>query len=134
MKNPSTPLRIKKKVLVADDDPGIVDVLQIILEEANYDVTTTTNGHTIPIAQKLHPDLILLDVWMSGEDGREICKYLKSQRSTKSIPIIMISATRDLAESAKNAGAESFIAKPFQMDDLLAKVAQYVAGGTNART
>lgn len=119
---------MKKKILVADDDPGIVDALQIMLEEADYEVSTTTNGHTVRKVKEELPDVILLDVWMSGEDGRDICKYLKSQDSTKNIPIIMISATRDLAESAKKAGAEDFITKPFQMDDLLAKIAQYSRG------
>lgn len=114
----------KKKIMVADDDPGIVDAIQIMLEDADYEVETTMNGQTVRKVKEELPDVILLDVWMSGEDGREICKYLKSQDSTKHIPIIMISATRDLAESAKNAGAEDFIAKPFQMDQLLAKIAK----------
>lgn len=126
---------MKKKILVADDDPAIVDCLQIMLEDADYEVSTTTNGETVSKVKKELPDVILLDVWMSGEDGREICRYLKSQENTKGIPIIMISATRDLAESAKKAGAEDFITKPFQMDQLLAKVAQYAKGGDmNART
>lgn len=113
---------MKKKILVADDDPGIVDALQIMLEDANYIVKTAVNGQTIRGVKKEKPDLILLDVWMSGEDGREICKYLKGNDVTKNIPIIMISATRDLEESSKKAGAEDFIAKPFQMNDLLRKV------------
>ena len=125
---------MKKKVLVADDDPAIVDCLQIMLEDANYDVAITSNGQTIALAKSFHPNVILLDIWMSGQDGRDICKYLKKQADTKTIPILMISATRDLEQSAKNAGAEDFITKPFQMDQLLAKVAQYVGGNTNART
>ena len=125
---------MRKKVLVADDDPAIVDCLQIMLEDVDYDVATTSNGQTIALAKIFHPNVILLDIWMSGQDGRDICKYLKKQADTKSIPIIMISATRDLAQSAKNAGAEDFITKPFQMDDLLKKVAQYVGGNTNVRT
>ena len=116
----------KKKVMIADDDPGILDALTIMLEDSGYEVETTTNGSTVQNMKEELPDLLLLDVWMSGEDGRDICKYLKKQADTKSIPIIMISATRDLAQSAKNAGAEDFITKPFQMDYLLAKVAQYV--------
>ncbi|MBA3723390.1 MAG: response regulator [Candidatus Levybacteria bacterium] len=117
---------MKKKILVADDDPAIVDCLQIMLEEADYEVKTTTDGETVRMVKKELPDVILLDIWMSGEDGRDICRYLKSQNQTKRIPIIMISATRDLAESAKKAGAEDFLTKPFQMNDLLTKVAKYI--------
>src|SRR5258708_38816775 len=115
-----------KRILVADDDPAIVDCLQIILEEANYVVETASNGDTIPKVKRFQPDLILLDVWMSGEDGRTICKNLKSQEQTKHIPIIMISATSYIEESTKKAGAEDFLPKPFQMNELLARVEKFV--------
>ena len=119
-------LLMGKKILVADDDPAIVDCLQIILEDANYIVETSSNGDTIPKVKLFKPDLILLDVWMSGEDGRNICRYLKSQEKTKHIPIIMISATSYIEESTRKAGAEDFIPKPFQMDELLERVERYV--------
>jgi len=115
-----------KKILVADDDPAIIDCLQIILEEANYVVETASNGDTIPKVKQFHPDLILLDVWMSGEDGRTICKTLKSQQQTKNIPIIMISATSYIEESTRKAGAEDFIPKPFHMEELLDRVGRYI--------
>lgn len=115
-----------KKILIADDDPAILDCLQIILEDAEYKVETSANGDTIPKVKRFKPDLILLDVWMSGEDGRSICKYLKNQSATKNIPIIMISATSYIEESARKAGAEDFLPKPFQMNDLLTKVEQYI--------
>ena len=112
----------KKKILVADDDPSILEAIQLILEDSGYEVVTTVNGETIYQMEKEYPDLLLLDIWMSGQDGREICKYLKNNPLTKHIPIIMISASRDIIESAKKAGADDFLAKPFQMDDLLQKV------------
>jgi CheY-like chemotaxis protein len=59
---------------------------------------------------------------MSGEDGRDICKKLKQDPLTKNIPVIMISASRDIKESAMEAGADDFLAKPFEMDDLLKKI------------
>lgn len=117
---------MNKKILVADDDPAILDCLQIILEDANYTVETSANGDTIPKIERFKPDLILLDVWMSGQDGRTICRQLKSKEITKNIPIIMISATSYIEESTREAGAEDFLPKPFQMDDLLMKVEQYV--------
>lgn len=115
-----------KKILIADDDPAILDCMQIILEEANYTVKTSSNGDTLPKIRQFMPDLVLLDVWMSGEDGRNVCKQLKSENNTKHIPVIMISATSYIEESTKEAGAEDFIPKPFHIMDLLHKVEQYI--------
>lgn len=111
-----------KKILVADDDPAICDAVQFMLEEEGYFVDTTVNGETILKMEKDYPDLLMLDIWMSGQDGRDICKYLKKKTVTKRIPIIMVSASRDIEESAKESGADDFLAKPFKMDDLLDKI------------
>ncbi|MDQ3076903.1 MAG: response regulator transcription factor [bacterium] len=115
-----------KKILVADDDPAILDAIKIILEMEGYEVDTTVNGATIAKMFEEPPHLLLLDIWMSGQDGRDICKALKAQNSTKHIPIIMISASRDISQSAKDAGADDFITKPFEMDNLLTKIKQHV--------
>lgn len=117
---------MKKKIIVADDDKDIVAVLTMMLEEAGYEVRSTANGHTAQMVRDFLPDLLLLDIWMAGVDGRDVCKYLKSQKLTKHIPIIMISANQDIKKIAREAKADDFIAKPFDMDKLLAKVAQYV--------
>lgn len=111
--------RSRRSILVADDDPGIVDALQMILEYEGYDVMTTLDGKMIYSLNKNYPDLMLLDIWMSGVDGRNICKYVKKSIDTKNIPVIMISASRDVAQSARDAGADDFLAKPFQVEDLL---------------
>lgn len=118
---------MKKKILVADDDAAIVDAIQLILEDADYKVETTLNGEDVIKMNKNYPHLILLDIWMSGQDGRTICKYLKSRKSTKNIPIIMISANRDTSQIAKTAGADDFITKPFEIDELLTKVKKYLS-------
>lgn len=117
---------MKKKILVADDDPAILDAISMILEDAGYYVETTANGETIKSMHVNLPDLLLLDIWMSGHDGREICKELKSQKRTRKIPIVMISASKDADEMAKKAGADDFIAKPFDIDELLERVEKYV--------
>jgi CheY-like chemotaxis protein len=117
----------KKKILVADDDPGILDALQIMLEDNDYDVAVTIDGQSIYKMEKDFPDLLLLDIWMSGLDGREICRYLKKSELTRSIPIIMISANRDTEKIAKEAGADDFLAKPFEMEILLKKIAKYIS-------
>lgn len=115
-----------KKILVADDDPAIVDAMQMILEDAGYLVNTTLDGETVLQLEKELPDLLLLDIWMSGQDGREIAKILKHQDHTKHIPIVMISASKDIEKSAKEAGANDFLPKPFEMDDLIQMVQKYI--------
>src|SRR5437588_10273058 len=117
-----------KKILVVDDDPDILDALQFMLEDAGYEVKTTEKGE---YAENLHntnselPDVIILDVLLSGKDGRLICQKLKSQEETKRIPIIMMSAHPDAKRSVTVVGADDFLAKPYDVDDLLAKIAKY---------
>lgn len=114
-----------KKILVADDDPAICDSIKMMLELEGFEVDTTVNGQTIYKMEKDFPDLLLLDIWMSGQDGREICKYLKKEELTRHIPIIMVSASRDVRKSAQDSGADDFIEKPFEQEDLLKKIMKF---------
>jgi DNA-binding response OmpR family regulator len=117
-----------RRLLVVDDEPDILEFLQIILEEEGYEVVTSDKGEYL---EQLHngglPHLILVDVLLSGKDGREIVKFLKSQEETKHIPIIMFSAHPSAAETARQAGADDFLAKPFDIDVLLARIARFFA-------
>ncbi len=116
----------KKKILVADDDQGIVDAIKLMLETVGYDVATTVDGETVLKLKEELPDLLLLDIWMSGQDGRDICRYLKGREDTKRIPVIMISANKDTETIAKQVGADDFVSKPFEMDELLEKIERLV--------
>lgn len=118
-----------KKILVVDDDPDILDAIQFVLDDAGYTVTTTEKGEYAENLRDTNgglPDLIVLDVLLSGKDGRLICKRLKSQASTRHIPIVMISAHPGAEHSVKEVGADDFLAKPFEVDVLLEKVARYL--------
>src|SRR5690348_14834786 len=95
-----------KRILVAEDDPDILDVLRLILEEGGYAVETTTDGAALRDFPKGYPDLILLDIWMSGWDGRDICRALKSREAISKIPILLVSANRDTEQIARDAGAD----------------------------
>ncbi len=112
---------------MVDDDPDILDFLEVILEDEGYIVLTTSKGEYV---EQLHngglPNLILLDVFLSGKDGRHIVKQLKSQDETKHIPVIMFSAHPGAKETALASGADDFLAKPFEIDDLLEKVTKYL--------
>ncbi len=117
---------MSKKILIADDDPGIGDMLQMMLEEAGYDVEIQEDGHAVQQMQRPFPDLLFLDIRLSGTDGRSICRYLKSQETTHTLPIILLSADKSIRKIAKEAGADGFLAKPFEMDEMLALVATYL--------
>ena len=122
------------KILVADDDPAIVESTTLILEEFGYEVDSTVDGQTIYKMEKKLPDLLLLDIWMSGQDGRKICKYLKNDKLTKHIPVIMISASRDVRKSTLEAGADDFLAKPFEMDSLLEKISKWIGENPSGKS
>ncbi|WP_345955179.1 response regulator transcription factor [Mucilaginibacter sp. PAMB04168] len=111
-----------KRILIADDDPGIVDAVEMILEFYGYEVSSTYNGIDVLAIQDDYPDVLVLDIWMSGCDGRDICKELKSKADTRHIPVLMVSASKDIKESALEAGANDFLAKPFDMEELVSKI------------
>src|SRR5947209_13980907 len=116
-----------KKILVVDDDPGILDALKLTLEDAGCEVTTTEKGEYAENLRDTNgglPDVIILDVLLSGKDGRIICQKLKSREDTQHIPILMISAHPTVKQSVQAVGADGFLAKPFEIDELLAKVAE----------
>jgi CheY-like chemotaxis protein len=116
----------KKKIMVVDDDAGIVQALQLILEDEGYEVTIIMDGQVVKDMEADVPDLLLLDIWMSGLDGRDICRHLKSRDRTRNLPIILCSANRDTENIAKEAGADGFLTKPFELDDLLGIVAAFI--------
>jgi DNA-binding response OmpR family regulator len=116
-----------KKIMIADDDPGIVDAIELMLTYEGYEVKTTSNGATFSEVKKNNPDLVLLDIWMSGEDGREICRKIKATKQTKAIPVIIISASKDIERSAIDSGADGFLEKPFEMNELLDKIKSLLA-------
>ncbi|SFS74219.1 response regulator transcription factor [Mucilaginibacter polytrichastri] len=112
-----------KKILIADDDPGIVDAVEMMLNFYGYDVSSTYDGRdALKLSGEELPDLFLLDIWMSGVDGRDICRQLKGNEHTRNIPVLMISASNDIDASARHAGADDFMTKPFDMQQLIDKI------------
>jgi len=111
-----------KRIFIADDDEAIVDSTTLMLEVMGYNVAYTHNGAEVSEAVLTKPDLLLLDIWMSGIDGRDVCRKVKANPETKGIPVLMISASRDIRDSALASGADDFLEKPFEMDALLEKI------------
>jgi two-component system alkaline phosphatase synthesis response regulator PhoP len=120
------------RILVVDDDEGIIEVVQIVLESEGYEVQTSMNGDFLQHLPEHLPDLILLDVLLSGNDGRVICKSLKSNSITRHIPVIMLSAHSDASKVADGSGADDFLEKPFDVDVLIAMVAKHLSASQPA--
>lgn len=110
-----------------EDDLGIIEVTKIILEDAGYQVATIENPHQIKqLILKEQPDLILMDIWIADQNGADLVKYFKGHQKTKNIPIVMLSAKQDGSDTAKSCGANDFLAKPFDIADLLEKIKKYI--------
>ena len=113
------------KILIADDERDIRDLVAFALRFAGYEVLTTSNGEeAVRAVLKDAPDLILLDVRMPRMTGYEACRQIKEQPGTQDIPIVFLSAKGQEAEvnAGLQLGAVEYIVKPFSPDDLLTRV------------
>ena len=111
------------KVLVVDDEQQIRDLLSDFLKGQGYEVIVASGGEeAIKLAEAENPQLILLDVVMPGIDGIETCKRLKSQDTTRLIPVIVSTAFRDMLGEAVEAGADDFLTKPFHLLEVAIRV------------
>ena len=109
-----------KKILVVDDDVDILTVVQLVLDTNGFDVEAISNWKLIySRIDTFKPDLILLDVSLGNQDGRNLCKQIKSSEEIKNIPIILFSANHNVQKSINECGANSFIAKPFDLKNLI---------------
>lgn len=112
-----------KKVLIIDDNEDIVAMLKTMLEMKGYNVYIKLNvtGLEESISDIL-PDLIIMDMLLSSVDGRTVCKSLKNDKRFASIPVLMISAHPSAQEKCLDAGADLYLAKPFDMKDFFSTV------------
>jgi DNA-binding response OmpR family regulator len=107
----------------------MLEIMAFILISKGYEVVALPNGDNVLNSILFnHPDLVILDAVMPGMDGREICKLLKLNRSTRQLPVIMCSAEDDIDESFKQKGApDDVLHKPFDTEELLTKVEMQLA-------
>jgi DNA-binding response OmpR family regulator len=117
----------RKKIVVADDDSDILEVINLILNVKGYDVKTEKNAENLLTMKEDLPDLLLLDIWMSGVDGRDICRQLKSRQETKDLPVIMLSANIDIKNMSVDCGATDYLAKPFDINELVGIIEKHTA-------
>lgn len=120
--------KIMKKVFIVDDDEAILEALQVALESSGYIVETESDGNKVEerVAES-QPDLVLLDLLLSGMDGGELAASLKRNTKTSEIPLILLSAHPNASESARVSGVDDFMPKPFDVEDLIGKIQKYTA-------
>lgn len=122
--NASLDLR-KSRVMVVDDEPRNVKLLDALIRPLNYEVVKATNGEeALSLVKKADPDLILLDIMMPGMDGYEVCRRLKGNEATRLIPVILVTALDDLEAKVKGieVGADDFLTKPPNKAELTARI------------
>ncbi|MFL5772785.1 MAG: PleD family two-component system response regulator [Flavisolibacter sp.] len=111
------------KILIIDDDPDVRTVMSHLMKQQGYDVSTASGREeALAALRQFRPSVVLLDVLLSGSDGRELCKEIKSSDQWKHITVIMFSAHPGAAENIESFGADDFISKPLNTDILLEKV------------
>ncbi len=114
----------KSRILVVDDEPLNVEILQEMLSQ-DYEIVGAYSGNeALEKVEKTFPDLILLDVMMPGMNGYEVCKQLKGKEKTRSIPIVMVTALKEREDRIKaiEADVDDFLSKPVDMNELNARV------------
>jgi DNA-binding response OmpR family regulator len=123
------------RILVIEDNQDVLDAILSILEYSGYIAKGLTrfNDNMFEMLESEPFSLIIMDVVLSGNDGRELISKFKNNKITKDVPVLMISAYPNVEYSSKMAGADGFIPKPFGIDELLEKVESYIDKTTNRK-
>lgn len=106
------------KLLVIEDDEGVRWMLELLLNYNGHEVIFAKNGSVLEELTLMKPDMIFLDEWLCLEKGSDLCRKLKGNPDTVHIPVILISAMMSLEGFSKQAGADGYIRKPFDLEEL----------------
>ena len=121
---------MKKKILIVEDEPNISKLVKFIIEKHGFEVLQAFVGiEGIELAKKEKPHLIVLDVMMPNMDGFEVAENLTQMDETKDIPILMLSSAAQYKDKVKGieSGAIDYITKPFDKDELISKIKEYIS-------
>lgn len=123
---------VKKRILVVDDEPSILETIKFHLELSDYNVVSASDGmEALKIARSENPDLILLDLMLPRMDGYKVCKMLKMDKRYKNIPVIMLTAKAGSVDEVEGyqSGADAYIKKPFDLEELSNVVRDMIDNG-----
>jgi len=115
-----------KHICILEDDPGILDIIEILLLEEGYKVESYSSVNDFLSRKDSSPDLFILDVMLPDGNGMEVCRLLKSDQATKHVPVLMMSAHADLPQMTNGCTAEEYVTKPFDIHVLLRKISRQV--------
>jgi two-component system response regulator VicR len=119
---------MQKRILIIDDDEDILEILNIIFQDEGFDVVLSNTGEVAEHLELVHPDLILLDVRITGwqKPGNEICADIRKEYPADTLPVILVSAEDNIDILAAACGANSFIKKPIDLALLTGTVNQFL--------
>jgi len=129
--------RVKQKILVVDDEPEAVELVEFNLKGAGYEVSTAGDGaEALNKARRIQPNLVILDIMMPEIDGMEVCKLLRRDPATSTIPIIMLTAKASEVDRVLGLelGADDYVVKPFSPRELVLRVKKILERGKPAET
>ncbi|NUP90056.1 MAG: response regulator [Candidatus Sumerlaeia bacterium] len=128
-----TPKPSGHRIVVVDDESDILLLVRTALQSAGHDVSTASNGQDgLELIREIRPDLIILDIMMPGKTGLDVLKEVKGDETLAAIPVIMLTGVSERAkiQAALDGGAEYYMVKPFEYNDLLGKVEMAMEGST----
>lgn len=113
-------------ILVVEDDPQVARLIALVLQRSGYESQIVADGQSaLETVKSREPAMIFADLTIKGMGGDKLCQLLKEQPGTKNIPYIVVSGDRDIAEKARVCGADDYMGKPFEFDDLIRLVKKY---------
>jgi len=113
-------------ILVVEDDPQVARLISLVLQRNGFESQVVADGETaLDRALAAQPAMIFADLTIKGMNGEQLCSMLKAHPDTKSIPYVVVSGDRDIAEKARVCGADDYMGKPFEFDDLVRLVKKY---------
>jgi two-component system response regulator VicR len=113
-------------ILVVEDDPQVARLISLVLQRNGYTSQVVADGESaLDKARETRPSMIFADLTIKGMGGEQLCSTLKANPDTKNIPYVVVSGDRDIAEKARVCGADDYMGKPFEFEDLIRLVNKY---------
>jgi len=116
-----------KNILLIEDDPTVRDIICYVLQNAGYVVTCTAIFEDLKEIAAYHPDLILIDEWVSKEPGHRLCLKIKALEQMMHTPVIILSTANGIEQIVTDCKANAFVRKPFDLEDLIGKVKELLS-------